>query len=111
MYRLAHTCVLQFPADTLRRSSSKKYHVAFSDVEEGTDVGVVQGCDSAGFSFEAGSDVFALGDVVWEDFDGDGAVEAGVAGFVDFAHAAQNHSRTCNDSFGASLVRSGSPRA
>ena len=59
-----------------------------ADVVEGTDVGVVEAGDGAGFAFEAGAEVFALGDVVGEDFDGDGAVETGVFGFVDFAHAA-----------------------
>jgi hypothetical protein len=29
------------------------------------------------------------GDVLGEDFDGDGAVEAGVTGFVHFAHTAR----------------------
>ena len=28
------------------------------------------------------------GDMLGQDLDGDGAVQAGVAGFVDFAHAA-----------------------
>ena len=55
---------------------------------EGADVGMVEAGDGAGFAFEAGAEVFALGDVVGEDFDGDGAVEAGVFGFVDFAYAA-----------------------
>lgn len=62
-------------------------HVVGSDVVEGTDVRVIERSHRAGFAFEAGSGIFALGDVFGQDFDGDRAVEAGVAGFVDFAHA------------------------
>jgi hypothetical protein len=43
---------------------------------------VVQGGDSAGFVFET------FGELVLGDFDGDDAVQAGVPGAVDFAHAA-----------------------
>ena len=58
-----------------------------AEVVDRDDVGMIERGDGAGFAFEAaakisGSTVFA------QDFDGDIAVEAGVAGAIDFAHAA-----------------------
>ena len=51
------------------------------DVVEGADMGVIETGDGAGFALEA------LGEADAANFDGDGSFEAGVAGFVDFAHA------------------------
>lgn len=58
--------------------------------------------------FGAGKDVVTMGDMFGEDLDGDGAVEAGVAGFVDFAYAAGTDGR--NDFVGAEFVASGKRR-
>ena len=68
----------------LERGSVDQFHdeVVGADVLELADVGVVEGGDGAGFALEALSE-FGFG-----GFDGYGAVETGVAGFVDFAHAA-----------------------
>ncbi len=52
-----------------------------ADIVELADVGVVEGGDDSRFALEA------FGEVFFGDFDGYDAVEARVAGFVDFAHA------------------------
>ena len=49
---------------------------------------VVQAGDGLGLALEPLLEVGVSGDVLGEDFDGDGAVEAGVGGFVHFAHTA-----------------------
>ena len=67
------------------------HHVAgailIADVVECADVRMIQRCDGAGFAFEAGAQILALGDVFRQDLDGDGAVEPRVAGLVHFAHS------------------------
>ena len=62
--------------------------VLFADVVELADVGMIQGRDGAGFAFEACVRFGFFGEMFGENLDGDGAVEAGVARAVDFAHAA-----------------------
>ena len=57
------------------------HEVVGTDVEDLAYVGVVQSRDGAGFAFEAFAEDFAGG------FDGDYAVETGVAGLPDFSHA------------------------
>ncbi len=52
------------------------------DVVELADIRVVEGGNGASFAFEA------FGESFGHDFDGDGAIETGVAGFVHLAHAA-----------------------
>ena len=52
-----------------------------ADVVERADVGVIQAGDGSGFALEA------LVDQALAYLDGDGTVEARVAGFVDFAHS------------------------
>src|SRR5262249_7425589 len=59
--------------------------VVGSNIVDLTNVGVIQSRYSAGFLFEA------LGKLRGGDFDRNDAIEAGVACFVDFAHA------TCAD--------------
>jgi hypothetical protein len=49
---------------------------------ESADVGMVEGGDGAGFAFEA------LGEAGVDQFDGDGAAEAGIAGAVHTSHTA-----------------------
>lgn len=58
-----------------------------ANVVEDADVRVLERRDGAGFAFEALEDVLAPGDVRGENFEGDRAVQARVAGLVDFAHA------------------------
>lgn len=56
--------------------------VVGADIVERADVGVIEGGDGSGFAFEA------LAEIGLGELDGDFAVEACVAGFVDNAHAA-----------------------
>ena len=60
----------------------------FADVVDGADVGVIEGGCGLGFALEAGECLRISGDVFGEEFESDEAVEAGVFGFVDDAHAA-----------------------
>jgi len=59
-----------------------------ADIEERADVWVIQSRDGFGFTLEAELGGSVGGEMVRENFDGDRAVEAGVACAVDFAHAA-----------------------
>ena len=66
-----------------------------AEVVNGDDVGVVEGGDGAGFALEAAAEVGGGAErtrcgVLAKDFDGDVAIEAGVAGAVDLAHAADS---------------------
>jgi hypothetical protein len=56
-------------------------------LEEGADVGVVEGGDAAGFALEV------LGELLGGDFDGDDAVEAGVARALHLSHSARAKGR------------------
>ena len=58
------------------------HDVVGSDVVEMADVGVVERRDGSGLAVEAFRELGGAG------LDGDVAAEAGVVGFVDFAHAA-----------------------
>ena len=58
------------------------HQVIGADVVDLADVGMVERGDGFGFALEA------FGELGGGDFDGDVAVEAGVVGAVDFAHAA-----------------------
>src|SRR5579859_606155 len=62
--------------------------VLVSDVVKSADVGMVERRNGAGFTLEALSQFGVFGEMVGQDFDGDGAVEAGVASAVDLTHAA-----------------------
>ena len=57
------------------------------EVVDGHDVGVGQRGDGLGFALEAGQAVGVFRDLGRQDLDGDDAVEVGVAGLVDLAHA------------------------
>ena len=57
-------------------------------VMEGADVGMVQAGDRLGFALESLLQLRVRRDMLGEDFDGDRAVQAGVAGLVHLAHAA-----------------------
>jgi hypothetical protein len=52
------------------------------------DVGVVQRGEDFGFAGEAGEAFGVAGELGWEELDGYFAIESGVAGAPDFAHAA-----------------------
>ncbi len=59
-----------------------------ADVVDSENVGVIQRSDGFRFLLEAAQAVGILGERFGKDFDGHGAVEAGVPGAIDFAHAA-----------------------
>ena len=50
--------------------------------------GMVQAGDGAGFALEALAEIWAVGEMRREDFDGDDSVEARVARAIDLSHAA-----------------------
>ena len=62
--------------------------ILLADIMQGADVGMVEAGNGAGFAHETFAIFGFPGKMIGEDFDGDGAVKAGVAGAVDFAHAA-----------------------
>ena len=55
---------------------------------DGGDVGVIEGGKDFCFALETGQPLRIVGELVREDFDGNKAVQVGVFGTVDFAHAA-----------------------
>ncbi len=61
----------------------------FANIEDGKNVGMVQRRRGAGFLREALQAFGIGGKGCRENFDGDVAVQAGIAGAVDFAHAAR----------------------
>ena len=66
--------------------------VLLADVVEGADVGVAQAREDAGLGAEA-LEALAVLCVRGQDLDGDGAVEARVAGAVHLAHASRSEGR------------------
>ena len=58
-----------------------------ADVMERANVRVVQAGDGLRLTLEPLLQIGIGGDMLGEDFNGHGAVQAGVAGFVDLAHA------------------------
>ena len=58
----------------------------FAHVVERADVGMRQAGDSFGLTLEAALAIRISGGLGGEDFDRDGAIEAGVQGLVDFTH-------------------------
>lgn len=71
------------------------YEEVGADIVEGADVGVGDGGDGAGLLLEA------VKESALADFDGHGAVEAGIGGAIDLAHAAAAEQRF--DPVGAEL--------
>ena len=61
--------------------------VLLADVVEGADVRVAQRGNCPGLTLEPLFEIRMSGDMLGQDFDGNGAVQAGVSGFVDFAHS------------------------
>ena len=62
--------------------------VLFANIVERTDVRVVQAADGTGFSLEASTQMGVAGEMFWEDFDNDSAVQTRVDGGVHFSHTA-----------------------
>ncbi len=62
--------------------------VLLADVVDGADVGMVQGRSRLGLALEAGQRLGVLGDVIRQELEGDKAMQPGVFGLVDDAHAA-----------------------
>ena len=58
-----------------------------ADVVDAADVGMIQRSDSSCLAFEAGSQIRIVSDFTRQNLDRHRAIEAGVAGFVDLAHA------------------------
>ena len=63
--------------------------ILVSDVVQRADVRMIQACDGARLALKpfAQSDCYQLARGVRENLDGDGTVQASVAGLVDLAHA------------------------
>ena len=76
--------------------------VGFDESVDDGDVGMVQRGEDFRFAIEASEAVGVVGEGPGENFDGGVAVELGVAGAVDFAHAARAQGR--EDSVVAELV-------
>ena len=62
--------------------------LVFEDVVDGEDVGVAEGGGGLGFLMEAAAEVGVGGVGGGEELEGDVAVQFGVAGLIDNAHAA-----------------------
>lgn len=62
--------------------------ILLADIVERADMGMIQAGNRFGFTLET-LPAFGVGNPVGrQDFDRDGPVQAGIAGFVHFAHAA-----------------------
>ena len=67
--------------------------VLLTNIMERADMRVIQRRDGAGFALEAFAELRIRCNVRGQDFDRDGAIEASVAGFVDFTHAPRTNGR------------------
>ena len=74
------------PIDVLHDEEERA--VGLVDLVDGADVRVVDGRSGAGLAHEAGARLLVADQVGGQRFDGDDAVQLGVFGFVDDAHAA-----------------------
>ena len=61
--------------------------VVLSDVVNGADVGMIERGGGLGFALKTGEPLGIAGDIFGQEFQGDKAMEAGVFGFVNHAHA------------------------
>ena len=59
-----------------------------SDIMHGENVGMIEGRNGTGFLLEAAQAIGIGGKGSGENFDGDDAIEAGVAGAINLAHTA-----------------------
>src|SRR4029077_9205179 len=77
-----------------QRFSLEKFHddevnaVLLPEIVELANVGVAQLGDGTSLAPEALQSVGTLGEMRGQNLDGDGAIEAGIGGAIDFAHAA-----------------------
>ena len=62
--------------------------IRFLEVEEGSDVGMIQGCKQPGFPLEPGETFLVIRESFGEDFDGDFSFELFILGNIDLTHAA-----------------------
>ena len=62
--------------------------LGLAEIVDGDDAGVLELGEGARFAAEAGDELRVGGDFGGEELDGDGAVERGLAAFIDRAHAA-----------------------
>ena len=60
-----------------------------ADVVDAADVRMIERGNRPRLAFETCTQIGIAGDFSWQDLDGDCAIEARVAGFVDLAHAAR----------------------
>jgi len=77
----------------------------FPEVVHGKDVGMAECGDGLGLLLKTAKALGVAGERGREDFDGDVAIEAGVAGSVDLTHA--SCSKRCEDFIGPSLAPEG----
>jgi len=67
--------------------------VLLADVEERADVRMVEAGDGTSFALESFAQLGPVGQMIRQDLDGHGAVEAGVACAIDFAHPSRAQRR------------------
>src|SRR6516165_5810091 len=60
----------------------------FSDVIDGADVGMVEGGGGLRFSLKAGQGLRVFRDILWQEFQGDVAMQTHVFGLVHHTHSA-----------------------
>ena len=82
-----------------------EHEIAWADVVQLADVRMVQGRDRPRFMFESAQAIRVMGHWRGENFDGDVAIEARIAGSVDLAHPARAKER---DDFVRAEPRAGS---
>ena len=61
--------------------------VLLANIEDRADVWMAEGRDGLRFTLEPLFEIRISGDVLGQDFDGNGAIQAGVTGFVNFPHS------------------------
>ena len=66
--------------------------VLMADVVEGADVRMIQAGDRFCFALESLAQFGTISKMRRQNFDGDDSIEAGIAGFVNFAHSARTDS-------------------
>src|SRR5579862_7733711 len=59
-----------------------------ADVVNGADVGMVQGRSRLGFPLKTGQGLGISGNILWEELEGDKAVQPGIFSLINDAHAA-----------------------
>ena len=75
--------------------------IMFADIEDADDVGMVEGSGGAGFLLESGAAAWVRGECMRQNLERDLAVESGIEGAEDLAHAARAKGR--DDPVGSDL--------